>query len=518
MPAARATAPYRDAPTVGSSRAWVMLLGVVSMAAAALLMFIGTSLGMLYAIVAVVGVFAVIVVVVAPVFGIMVFIGTLLLGLPWFLAGDGRLTANNLLGLVLLGVLIVQICLTRDLWFLKTTQVIMFAIIGGVFLISLTNARHAYIPHTPLPKDFTENTLFIFFTRLAFLCMFVNFVRTKRQVLLVLFAVLMFTMAVIPSAFYNLANYKGEEDVATGKVLDADTGKVTEFRVTSDTTSWGKNENRLAFMCNVSILLMWMFLQIWRRWWIWALGFPLILIMAGLTLSTASRSGFLSLGLAFAFLLLQRGIGWRLRAGVLVAIVFCGLIFFLVLPRASYERLLNYSTDQSTHGEAWRSTERRIETNQHAIEVFKSAPLLGIGPGNFRWLHRELYPYTLAAGRPNHNSYLWAATEGGVLALGCYLILFFFLWRDLARAQPLYAASDTMWHVVRFLRGFLGLWIFFSVFADFWLEVHVYLIAGLAMLLVRRRLDDYTGEATPAPTAPSASLAGHGTALPEPAS
>ena len=62
--------------------------------------------------------------------------------------------------------------------------------------------------------------------------MFVNFVRSRKHVLLVLFAVLVFTMAVIPSAFTNLANYKGEEDIATGKMIDADTGKATEFRVT----------------------------------------------------------------------------------------------------------------------------------------------------------------------------------------------------------------------------------------------------------------------------------------------
>ena len=517
MPGVRTAPIHRDDVPGGSSRAWLMLLGVVSMAAAALLMFIGTSLGMLYAVVAIVGVFAVVVVVVAPILGIVVFIGTLLLGLPWFLAGDGRLTANNLLGLVLLGVLIVHICLRRDLWFLKTSQVFLFALIGAALVVSFMHARHVYIPHIPLTKDFTENTLFLFFTRLAFLCMFVYFVRTRRQVLLVLFAALVFTMAVIPSAFYNLATYKGEEDVATGKVRDAETGKVTEFRVTSDTTSWGRNENRLAFMCNVSILLIWMFMQVWKRWWIWAAGFPLILIMGGLTLSTASRSGFLSLGLVFLFLLFQRGIARPLRASVLAAIAFCGLIFFIALPRTSYERLLNLSTDQSAHGEAWRSTERRIQTNQHALEIFKSAPILGVGPGNFRWLHRELYPYSLAAGRPNHNSYFWALTEGGAVTLGLYLILFVFLWRDLARAQSLYSIHDDMWYVVRFLRGFLGIWIFFSVFADFWLEVHVYLIAGLAMLLVRRRFEDDAEEAAPAPPAPGLSPAGPRTALPEPA-
>jgi O-antigen ligase len=168
------------------------------------------------------------------------------------------------------------------------------------------------------------------------------------------------------------------------------------------------------------------------------------------------------------------------------AILFCGLLFLAVLPRASYERLMNYSLDQSQHPEAWRSTQRRIETNEHSVAVFRSAPLLGVGPGNFRWLHRELYPDSLAAGRPNHNSYLWAATEGGILTLGLYIVFFAFLWRDFQRAQHLYPQNDELWHVTRFLRGFLFVYLFFSAFADFWTEPHLYLMAGLAMLLIHR--------------------------------
>ena len=68
-------------------------------------------------------------------------------------------------------------------------------------------------------------------------------------------------------------------------------------------------------MCNVSILLMWMFMQLWRGdGGCGPSGFPLIMVMGGLTLSTASRSGFLSLGLVFLFLLFQKGISWPFRA------------------------------------------------------------------------------------------------------------------------------------------------------------------------------------------------------------
>jgi hypothetical protein len=482
-------ATFRDPAGAGSNRVSLMLLGVLSMVAVALIMAVGTSLGMLYAVVAIVAVFALLMVVLAPVFGIVIFIGTLLLGLPAFLAGDGRLTANNMLGLVLLAVLAVHVCLSRDLWFVKTPPVILFALIGAAFIASLMHARLVYVPLVPPPKDFTENTLFIFFSRLVFLCMFVNFVKSRKQALLIMFAVLVFTMSVIPGAFYSFATYNAQEDVATGKMIDAETGKATEFRVQSEATSWSRNENRLAFMCNVSILLIWMFMHIWRRWFVWLLGFPLMILMTGMTLSTASRSGFLSLGLLFAFLLFQKGIPTSARMGALGAMVFAGVVFIAVLPRTSYERLLNYSLDQSTRTEAWRSTQSRIETNQHALEVFLGAPVLGIGPGNFRWIHRERYPYDLSSGRPNHNSYLWAATEGGGLSLVLYLILFAYIWRDLRRAQRFYPMGDPLWHMTRFLRGFFVIWIFFSMFADFWLEVHIYLIAGFTMLLVNRRLE-----------------------------
>jgi hypothetical protein len=91
------------------------------------------------------------------------------------------------------------------------------------------------------------------------------------------------------------------------------------------------------------------------------------------------------------------------------------------------------------------------------------------------------------------------------VTLGLYLVLFVIIWRQLAAAQKLYAPGDALWHVARFLRGFFAIWIFFSLFADFWLEVHLYLIAGLAMLLLRRRFDEEPAletEPVPVPPAP----------------
>jgi O-antigen ligase len=440
---------------------------------------------------AILGGLIVFVVVTTPVIGVVALLGTTQLDLPTFLAGSGRLTANNFLGLILLTMLIMQLCIKRDFWFVRRPQTIVSLLIGAAFLTSLVHSWFTYVPPPSLTKDFTESTLFPLFSRTAFLLLLVNFVKSQQHITWILFGFLMFTLAVLPSAFYNLATKASELEVdpTTGKTVNIVTGKADEARVSSKVSSWGQNENRLAFMCNIAILLLWMFVNIWKARIIRIAAIPVMLFLVVLVLATASRSGIISLGMVILFLLLQKGIPLSFRFGVVLAIVVCGLSFFAIFPQKTFERLLNYSLDQSERAEGWRSTLSRIETNQHAIEIFKSAPFLGIGPGNFRWLHRQLYPYTLAGGRPNHNSYLWAATEGGGLALCLYLLLFFFIWRDLQAAHRR-SSQDRLWHMSRFLMGYLLVFLFFSGFADFWLDPHLYLLAGLSMLVRRFATDE----------------------------
>ena len=242
-----------------------------------------------------------------------------------------------------------------------------------------------------------------------------------------------------------------------------------------------------------------MFAHIWKAKAIHTLAVVMMLMLAGLVLMTVLRSGFLSLGLVFIFLLFQRGISPTLRSGLIVVPVFCALVFFLVLPPRASERLLNLSPDQSEWAEGMRSTTIRLETKEHAIEVFKNNPLLGVGPGNFRWLHQQLYPYSIAAGRPPHDSYLWAATEGGVLAVFGYALLFFFIWRDIRAAHRRFSQDQPLWHVTRFLTGYLMIFLFFSAFSDFWLEPHLYLLAGLSMLVKRLAMEGEGADPTSPP-------------------
>jgi O-antigen ligase len=461
----------------GHSGKMAVPLGLICVVALAGMLALGDSLGHEFVAAGILGILFVSAILINPLLGIIALLGTLLLGLPGFLAGAGRLSANNLIGLILTGLAAIQLCMKRDFWFVRRPQVILLLLICAAFVVSLVHSWHVYIPSTSLRKDFTENTLFLLFSRLAFLLMLVNFVKTPRHVVLILFSLLAFTMVVIPSVIENLAT-EGEE-------FELTPGRPGEFRTASSISSWGKNPNRLAFMCNVSILLLWMFAQIWSAKIVRILAMPLILMLAAVVLTTVSRSGFLSLGLVFLFLLLQKGVSQAFRVGVVAAVVSCALVFFLLLPAKATERLLNLSTDQSEGMEGARSTQLRLETKEHALEIIAQEPLVGVGPGNFRWLHRQLYPYSLAAVKPPHDSYLWAATEGGVLALLLYLLLFFFIWRDIRAAHRAFSAGHWLWHVTRFLTGYLLLFLFFSNFADFWLEPHLYLLAGLSMLVKR---------------------------------
>lgn len=460
----------------------LVLFGLLSITATFGVIGLGMGLGDRLVAAAVLGGLFMTLVMANPIVGIMALIGTLLLGLPPWLAGVGRLTANNLLGLILMGMVAIQLCMTRDFWFIRTPQMILLMLICAIFLASLVRSRYVYIPSGPLPRDFTENTLFLLFSRLAFLVMLANFLKTPKHIILILVSLFAFTMVVIPSVLFNL--------VTQGEEMEAVAQRPGEFRIASNISSWGKNPNRLAFMCNISILLLWMFAQIWKAKVIRILAALTMLMLAGLVLMTVSRSGFLSLGLVFIFLIFQKGISPTLRSGLMVAPVFCALVFFLVLPPRASERLLNLSTDQSEGAEGARSTKIRLATKEHAIEVFKDDPLLGVGPGNFRWLHQQLYPYSIAAGRPPHNSYLWALTEGGVIAAFGYAVLFFFIGRDIRAAHRRFSQEHPLWHVTRFLTGYLVIFLFFSGFADFWLEPHLYLLAGLSMLVKRLATED----------------------------
>src|SRR5262245_38031162 len=87
------------------------LRGLNAVLAAAGVMALAMTLGDKFTGGAILGGLVVFAVVTTPVIGVIALLGTTQLDLPAFLAGSGRLTANNFLGLILLAMLIMQLCM-----------------------------------------------------------------------------------------------------------------------------------------------------------------------------------------------------------------------------------------------------------------------------------------------------------------------------------------------------------------------------------------------------------------------
>jgi len=107
--------------------------------------------------------------------------------------------------------------------------------------------------------------------------------------------------------------------------------------------------------------------------------------------------------------------------------------------------------------------------------------ILGVGLGNFREVARQIYADKFF--RPPHNSVLWAQAEGGIGVLLCYIVLFAITWRDLRRASAGAAGDPDLSALAMALRTVLGIFLFFSLFADLWLNPLSYLLIGLTVAL-----------------------------------
>jgi len=433
-------------------------------------------------------VFAGLLVLYKPQIGVMVIMSTMLMSYPSALRGVGPFTINNLLGLSLVLLLAFQLYRGHDYWFLREPEIRLLIGIALV-LITMQQLNKLIWPDIKylLPKvqksghlayygevDVGGRWIFELLSRIAFTIFFVNWIRTPRQLKWVLYLMSFCILAVIPTLGPDMV--KGE----------------AEYRITSKLVGWAENINRFAFMMNVGIALF-LHLAISAKSLVGRLGW--LLCAAGslpLVLLTASRSGFL--GLCLVGLLLFTSDELPRRAKVSSAaggFVFGLLVFFFVLGDAHRERLTNlnpFSTEQTvaTRVEGARSTETRVVTLGEALEIIAAHPLTGVGLGNFRWVNA----YLNGSYKPPHNSYIWSAAEGGIFTTLLYLVLFGYLYRRIQKLRTQYKNHPVLPHFPNWLNTYLVLFFFFSIFADVWLEVHIYFIISFSIVLSRWALDE----------------------------
>lgn len=407
---------------------------------------------------------------VRPVIGIaMMTAAFLLAAYPTLLQSLGMLTVNNLLGLcfvVLLGLHVIE---KRDLSFLKNRQVQIFLVIGALLIIG---SMHAEWIFPTLRKtvgrakvlDKTGDMAHNFVARLVYLIFFIVFVRDRRDIKTMFLVFMLALYVAIPSALYNLA---------FGTLVKG-------FRAAASFTS-GANPNRLAMICLIEIACF----------WFWSRARPTVL-RQGIALSamaasvmvlfgTGSRSGLL--GLAVLGVLLRTSPrAYRVSAPQIGLLVAAGVFAVAALvPPESFERMINFSPEK---GEVGASSNRmREETLERAWQIVGDYPLFGIGLGNFREVSRQIYQDSFF--RPPHNSYLWAASEGGIFVVLGYVALFWVTWRDLRVVTRLAHRDPEIGAAAGAIRVIFLLYAFFSLFADLWLNPITYAMIG--MIVVMRR-------------------------------
>ena len=420
-----------------------------------------------------------------PSIGLIVIMTTMLVSYPAALRGIGPFTINNLIGMTLLVVMAIQLYREGDYWFMREPEIRMLLLIAGLLLFTyilsiffLPNVKHmlpklahargasgAYGDANVTPRFFFELA-----SRIVFTIFFVNWIREPKQLRTVLIIFALCIITVLPSIGLDIA--RGTAD----------------GRITSKLVGWAQNANRFAFMVNVGIGLFLYLAHIAKS--------PLLRLgaIAGaigcvpLVLLSASRSGFIGLGIVGLTLLTSNQVPrqWKI-VGSISGLVVGVLIFFFVLPESSQERLLNLNPfSPQQYSEGTHSTEQRVATLEDALSIIGSYPIFGVGLGNFRWFNMYLH----GSYKPPHNSYVWSWAEGGIVTTLAYLTLFAFVYARIQRLREKYKNHPVLPDLPDFLNLYIILFLFFSIFADVWLEVHIYFIAAFSIVLSRWAFDE----------------------------
>lgn len=415
-----------------------------------------------------------VVIFVRPEIGILVFLTTFFVTYGDFLPTEGRFTPNNLLGLFFTVLLLVKIYQERNLWFLKDRVVQIFLVIVLFFHFSSQILEQQ--SGDPFPElDATAQKLHDLTTRFVFFIFLVNFIRTLRDVKLVLWTLLGIILVSSVSGVLNSLQGAGFG--------------IGGYRAAAE---WGinaaGNANRLAFFCALGIALSWYYKQVVRSRLLSLFLNAAIPGLAIAALMTASRSGLLNLFVVFALLAMEGRFSLRRQLNlVLVAAV----VIFLAsdfLSDTHVERLGNIPLLSSTDATGTGSTEKRLETLTDGLKIVAADPMLGTGIGNFGWVRLQRF----GTAGSSHNSYLWAATEGGVPTLVLYLLLFGLALKNFLEAERKSNRLEVRL-IARGLRTGLISFLFFTFFAEFWLSIVTYVLVGLAIVLRRLQAEELTG-------------------------
>ncbi|HYC01381.1 MAG TPA: O-antigen ligase family protein [Candidatus Limnocylindrales bacterium] len=441
-----------------------------------------------------------------PFLGVVVYLITFLFTYPEPLRGSGNFTINNLLGMVLLPMLLFGTLKDGFGWFWRARPLVFLLVALAILLssgviynrtIGTGDDEQTMEERKGMSKELygarkaggellvrTRDPRVKIVTRYVFLLFFVFFVRTPRQLKVIVGLLL----SVLLMSYLNLSSEAGELGWGKGRlrvVGEAGTGLYT-----------GTNPNKLAFyilLCGVFLWYMRTRVRSFTVWLAWLAGFAGCMIALPMT---GSRSGFLGILLFLGITLLEGRFSYRKLIGLalatMVVVVQMGYdVNFLdyLLPSETSQRITRIagSGDVLAEGQtAEGSFQKRAQKFFETAANIQYAPLLGVGLENYPIVQQIIDPSGM--GGPPHNSYLWAAVEGGLVTLGLYLAMYIWTLRQLNGIlrdyEGRFGPVDLRW-LVNAMRTLVVMFLFFSFFADIWVHIYFYVIMGLSLAVIQ---------------------------------
>lgn len=401
-------------------------------------------------------------------------------------SGEGLLSINNIIGLFLAMVMAYRIYRDGDWSFIRTRQLqFVLFIIAAIVVSSLIHPLDYESLKDLGLRPPNQDPVRLMVSRALFVVLAIFFLYLPKEIRLLAFVFLALCLISAGSASLSALSGAGWEGGVGARIQEGYRagGSAVIARAVG-------NPNRLAMIATLTMVLVWEWGQSVR-------GRRLMLIsgavMLGLILTvflTASRGGML--GLLFTGLLLfasRRREARRLVYAGVVLVVTVALVG-QVVPEQAMERLTNIpglSADADNEGAG--SILRRGYTLGIAFELSQRDPIFGIGVGNWekeRFLIDPVHAITVP-----HNSYMLTLVETGLIGLALYLALF---WTTIQGLGDLEKDPDVMaragregldW-LIRGTRLCLVSFLVFSMFADLWETVNLYLLIGIAGALLRR--------------------------------
>jgi O-antigen ligase len=190
---------------------------------------------------------------------------------------------------------------------------------------------------------------------------------------------------------------------------------------------------------------------------------------------------------AFAIMLVIMTLMRLIKPWQLGLIILALALLFVAVPEyrgrlTSLQGLSSLVSDDSSGGiaSADGSMLSRATEGLAALLVFIDHPVVGVGPGMFRYFYQDYAEFVglrvLAADRQAHNLYLGLLAETGALGMICFVLILYVTLRNLNRARKRVALSNPqlanmatafMLAIIAYLAS--GLFLHFAFIRYFWL-------------------------------------------------